>query len=280
MAMSIGIDLDNDGYRVAAVQLSSQQDVQDNLHRARLWVLRAAAQGAKVVVLPENVVFMGSDRHRGKVARPLGAGNPVFEALSAMAKDAGVWIVAGGVPEPSDDAERAYNTCAVFDRAGCLRYKYRKIHLYDVDLTDGTTLRESRWSTAGREVVCVDMDGLRVGLSICYDLRFPELYRKLTRMGAEVLLVCAAFTATTGKDHWHVLLQARAIENQCYVVAAGQWGQHGKRSTFGRSLIVDPWGLIVAQCSDGEGMCLHDISKTYLATVRGALPALRHRRLG
>jgi predicted amidohydrolase len=168
----------------------------------------------------------------------------------------------------------------VFDPGGNLAAAYRKIHLFDVDLPDGTRLRESDTTTPGREPAVAEVDGFKLGLSVCYDLRFPELYRALVDRGAEVLLVPAAFTLTTGKEHWHVLLRARAIEAQCWLVAAGQWGRHPRgRASYGHSLVVDPWGTVVAEAADRVGFVIADIERPDLARVRDALPSLRHRRL-
>jgi predicted amidohydrolase len=158
--------------------------------------------------------------------------------------------------------------------------RYRKLHLFDVDVGDGQSYRESASTSPGAAPVVVDLAGFRVGLSICYDLRFPELYRVLTDLGAEIIVVPSAFTLATGKDHWHVLLRARAIEAQAYVVAAAQWGTHPRgRRTYGKSLVADPWGDVIAQCPDGEGIVLANIDRAHLERVRASLPSLRHRRL-
>jgi predicted amidohydrolase len=184
------------------------------------------------------------------------------------------------MPELSGDDKRPYNSCVVFGPDGGLVARYRKIHLFDVELPDGSELRESAAVTEGAEPVVVEIGGFRVGLSICYDLRFPELYRALVDRGAEVLLVPSAFTLQTGKDHWHVLLRARAIESQCWLVAAAQWGRHPKnRASYGHALIVDPWGTIVAECSDRVGLVIADTDRAYLERVRSMLPSLAHRRL-
>jgi len=264
---------------VAAVQLSTQDDLTHNLSEARAMIRQAARRGARLVVLPENLAFMGSEREKRSLASPLAPGFPIFESLSMAASDTDTWVIAGGVPESSDVPQRPYNTCAVFSPDGTLVASYRKIHLFDVDLPDGTRFAETESCARGSEVVCVDVDGFRVGLSICYDLRFPELYRQLVDRGAQVVVVPSAFTVTTGKDHWHPLLRARAIENQVYVAAPAQCGKHPKRTTYGKTVIVDPWGTVVAQCSDGVGLCMHTLDLGYLRQVRESLPALRHRRL-
>jgi predicted amidohydrolase len=267
---------------IAAVQLSSQADVGKNLDRAEALIGEAAGRGARIVLLPENFAYLGGDEAaRRGVAEDLGlADGPIARRLTAVARALGVHLLAGGMPERSGDPDRPYNTLAVFTPEGEVRAAYRKIHLFDVDLQE-RTYRESASTTAGDAPVVIEAGGLRVGLSICYDLRFPELYRALAAQGADVLVVPAAFTVTTGKDHWHVLLRARAIESQAYVVAAAQWGKHpGGRLTYGKSCIVDPWGEVIAQASEGEGVITARVDLGYLAEVRKSLPSLRHRRLG
>jgi predicted amidohydrolase len=266
--------------RVAVVQMSSQQELDPNLAQLGQLVGEAGQRGAELVLLPENFAYMGPEPGRREVADELDAGDgPVVSALRTLACRHGVWLVAGGLPERSGDPDRPYNTCAAFAPDGTLCGRYRKIHLFDVELNDGADYRESTVTTAGDEPVVLELAGLKVGLSVCYDLRFPELYRRLAALGAELLVVPAAFTLATGKDHWHVLLRARAIENQAYVLAAGQWGQHGQRLTYGKSCIIDPWGEIVAQASEGVGVAVADVDLGLLAAVRARLPALRHRRL-
>jgi predicted amidohydrolase len=251
---------------IAVVQLSSTERVADNLEQLARLVAEAAGRGAKLIVLPENFAFMGRDEDRRAHAEPLGdVSAPIQRTLSKLAIDHGVTLVGGGMPERNPDGGAPFNTAVVFDERGALATSYRKIHLFDVDLADGTVLKESGCTTPGSLPSVVKVGGFGVGLSICYDLRFPELYRKLVDAGAELLLVPAAFTLHTGKDHWHVLLRARAIEAQCYVAAAAQWGKHPLgRTTFGHSLVADPWGTVVAECSD----------------VRASLPSLKHRKLG
>ncbi len=270
---------------VAAIQLSSQDDVSANLAQCRHWLERAAHAGAKLVVFPENFAFFGPDAERSRVAEALlltpgSAGAPIQNALAEWARELGVTLVGGGMPIRSDDAERPYNTCVVFSADGRLAAHYHKVHLFDVSLSDGTALRESARTTPGNTLSTLPVHGFEVGLSICYDIRFPELYRGLVEAGAEVLLVPAAFTLHTGKDHWAPLLRARAIESQCWVVAAAQWGTHplGRRC-YGHSMIVDPWGTVVAECSDHTGFALGTLDRKYMQEVRDSLPSLRHRRL-
>jgi predicted amidohydrolase len=194
-----------------------------------------------------------------------------------------MWVVGGSVFEREGD--RVFNTSPLFDRHGELVARYRKIHLFDVDLPGQPPFRESATYAAGHELVTHETEFGRIGLSICYDLRFPELYRGLMALGAEVVLVPSQFQWATGKDHWHVLLRGRAIENQCFVVAPGQWGEYGApeqhRRSFGHSLVVDPWGRVIAEATEeGSGVTFADLDFTELRAVRDRLPSLRHRRLG
>ncbi len=265
----------------AAVQLNSQGELDENLARVRAWTDEAARRGAGVVVLPENFAYMGDEEGKRAFAEHLDAGGgPILAALVELARRHRVWMVAGGMPERSGDADRPFNTCAVIAPDGRLAARYRKVHLFDVDLSDGTRYRESASTSPGDSPVAVDLAGLTLGLSVCYDLRFPELYRALSRQGAEAIVVPAAFTLVTGKDHWHVLLRARAIEAQAYVVAAAQWGKHPRgRHTYGKSCIIDPWGDVVAQASEGEGVVVATLDPAVLTRVRRSLPSLDHRRL-
>jgi len=267
---------------VAALQLTSAEDVGANLATAARLVGDAARRGARLIVLPENFAFMGRDEDRRAHAERLGDGDaPIQRALAGLAREHGVTVVGGGMPERNEDGAPPFNTAVVFDPGGALVARYRKIHLFDVDLADGTTLRESSSTAPGAiEPVVARAGGFSVGLSICYDLRFPELYRALVDRGAEILLVPAAFTLHTGKDHWQVLLRARAIESQTYVAAAAQCGKHPfGRTTYGHALVVDPWGTVVAEASDGLGFALGRVERSRLTEVRASLPSLSHRRL-
>ena len=268
--------------RVAVVQLNTQDNVAENLGRVGRWVSQAASAGAELVALPENFAFMGEEAQKYELAEKVGGATPgpIVGALAEAATKHGVWIVGGGMPERSEDAKRPYNTSVLVDPKGQVVATYRKVHLFDVSLADGTSLRESAATSAGSEVVTAQVLGVRLGLSICYDVRFPELYRRLVDQGARIVTVPAAFTLTTGKDHWHPLLRARAIENQVYVLAPAQHGRHPKgRQTFGKSIIVDPWGEVVAQCSEGEGLATAQLDFAYQDRVRTSLPSLSHRKL-
>lgn len=267
--------------RVSAIQLQSQDDVAQNLEECARLVALARKDGSKLVVLPENFAYFGADESKRNVAEPLRSGQgKIQSSLAEMARSAEVFLVAGGFPEASSEPARPYNTALVFGPNGQLVTSYRKIHLFDVALQEGTVLSESSGTTGGDSLVTFDIGGFRVGLSICYDLRFPELYRGLVQRGANVLLVPAAFTLHTGKDHWHPLLRARAIESQCYVVAAAQWGKHPRgRTTYGHSLVVDPWGAVIAEASDRVGIISATLDLGYLEQVRKAVPCLSNRKL-
>jgi len=267
---------------VAVIQLNAQDDVSANLTRVRALVADAAKAGAELIALPENFAFMGEEeKKRGIAERIDGGEGPIVATLRKAAADAKAWIVAGGMPEASDDAQRPFNTSLLVAPDGTIAARYRKVHLFDVDLPDGTKLLESNATKAGNEPVVHDLGGkAKLGMTICYDLRFPELYRKLVDAGVRIVTVPAAFTLTTGKDHWHVLLRARAIENQVFVLAPAQHGKHPKgRQTYGKSLIVDPWGDVVAQCAEGEGFATARLDFAAQDRVRASLPCLTHRRM-
>jgi deaminated glutathione amidase len=269
-----------DELSVAALQLNSQADVAANLESCRRLVGRAARRGAELVLLPENFAFFGPEAGKRSVAESLSDG-PIAKALTEMAREFRVCVVGGGFPEQSSDPQRPHNTLLVVGADGSHLATYRKIHLFDVELGGAGSYSESSATSAGSSLVVVEVAGFKLGLSICYDLRFPELYRGLSEQGAEVLLVPAAFTLHTGKDHWHVLLRARAIEAQAFIVAAAQHGAHpGGRNTYGHSLVVDPWGTVIAEASDGEGLVSATLERARLEGVRRSLPSLMHRKLG
>jgi len=269
--------------RVAAVQLCSSDDLASNLARCRDLTAQAAAEGARLVMLPECFAFLGRrEGDKRAVAETFddpGSAGPVLSALRDLAVQHGIWVIGGGTPErvPGDD-RRSYNTAVVIDPGGALVASYRKIHLFDVDIPGGAVLRESDSTARGDAPVVVDIDGARLGVTICYDVRFPELYRRLVKdMGAEILLVPAAFTAHTGAAHWHLLLRARAVEDQAWVVAAAQWGRHNeKRESYGHSLIVDPWGSVVAERAEGEGVVVATLEGAAVARRRTQMPCLSH----
>jgi predicted amidohydrolase len=263
--------------RVAVCQVNSRHDRSANLASAHELLDRAAAAGAELALLPEYVDYLGPADQEPK---PESVDGDFATSFAEAARRLGMWVAPGSFHEVGPDAARTYNTSLVFDRGGQLAATYRKIHLFDVEIPDRVSHRESRTVAPGSEVVTIAADGVTLGLSICYDLRFPELYRRLAIAGAEVLLVPAAFTAHTGRDHWEVLLRARAIENQCYVVAAGQIGNHEPgRSCYGRSMIIDPWGTVIAQVPDEVGIAVADLDVDRVGRIRREVPSLANRRL-
>ncbi|MBK8170984.1 MAG: carbon-nitrogen hydrolase family protein [Sandaracinaceae bacterium] len=266
--------------KVAVVQMCSIPDLAKNLSAAERLVREAAADGAKLVMLPECFAFLGPEQEKLALAETLPAGGPVLARCVAWAKELGVELVLGGFWEKGSAPGKVRNACVHVAADGSVKSIYRKIHLFDVDLPDGTQLTESSTVEAGETPVTTDASFGKLGLSVCYDVRFPELYRKLVDQGAIALAIPAAFTATTGKDHWHVLLRARAIESQCYVLAAAQTGKHfGSRASYGHALIVDPWGVVLAECGEGEGFAAAFIDDEVVTRIRQSLPSLKHRRL-
>jgi len=264
--------------RVAVCQLNARDDRAENLRVARGLLERAAAAGADLAVLPEYVDYLGP-ANRAPKPEPIDGEFATFFADAA--RDLGIWVHAGSFHEIGPDSDRTYNTSLIFGRDGTLAATYRKIHLYDVEIPGRVSYQESRTVAPGSDLVTAPIDGVPFGLSICYDLRFPELYRRLAIDGATVLVVPAAFMMHTGRDHWEVLLRARAIENQCYVLAAGQVGDHEPhRTCFGRSMVIDPWGTVVAQAPDTIGITVADLDLERLSLVRAELPSLANRRLG
>jgi len=263
--------------KVAVVQTCSTEDVAANLARSAELVRAARADGAHLICLPENVAFL-------RIAARENFGEPLDGRIvgfyADLAREVQAGILLGSYQQNSDESHRVYNTSVLLGPDGKVISKYEKIHLFDIDIPGQVSLRESDHIKPGAETVTGDLFGTCFGLSICYDLRFPELYRKLLDAGAEVLLIPAAFTLQTGKDHWEVLLRARAIENQCYVLAPGQWGHHGgTRNSYGHSVIIDPWGHVIAKVSDGEGFACAWLDPVKLASVRRNLPCQSHRRV-
>jgi len=266
--------------KVGVVQMTSTADVEANLERAESCVTQAAEDGAELVLVPECFAYLGPEEGQREVAEALPGGGPILGRMQALARARGVDLVLGGFWERGDDPKKVRNACVHIDASGEVKSVYRKIHLFDVDLPDGTKLMESETVEPGTEPVVTDTPFGRLGLSVCYDLRFPELYRRLVDGGAIALAVPAAFTLTTGKDHWHVLLRARAIEAQSYVLAAAQTGHHyGRRNSYGHALIVDPWGTVLAEHGEGQGAVVARIDTDVVERVRRALPSLKHRVL-
>jgi predicted amidohydrolase len=265
---------------VAAIQMRSIGDLAANLAVVRELVGKAAAGGAKLIVLPECFSFLGrAEGDKFAAAEVLDGRGPVMQTLAELATKHGAWIIGGGTPETvPDDPKRTYNALVAIDPSGKLVAKYRKIHLFDVDIPGGAVLRESDATAAGNEAIVADIAGVNVGMSICYDLRFPELYRTLVKdKGAEVVVIPAAFTAHTGAAHWHVLMRARAIEDQVWIVAAAQWGKHNdKRESYGHTLVVDPWGTITGELAEGDGVVAAMLDGETIAKRRAQMPVLRH----
>jgi predicted amidohydrolase len=267
---------------VAALQLTSTENVEANLAKSTELALAAADAGASLIGLPENFAYLGTDRdHRLSIAEELPAGGPILGAMQALARRTGAWLLLGGFPERGGDAAHIRNTSVLLRADGSIAATYRKIHLFDVDVPGGKRFRESETIEAGDATVVVETPWAPLGLTICYDLRFPELYRALVARGARLLAVPSAFTAETGKDHWSVLLRARAIENQAYVFAPAQFGHHGgARRSWGHAMVVDPWGTVLAECGDDAGFALARVDFDYQDRVRASLPCLTHRKVG
>ncbi len=273
--------MSRDAVRVAAVQLNSQDDVDNNLAIIGDILQRASDDGVRIAVLPENFALMPRrGRDKNAIAEDEGDG-PIQQFLADRAKSLGLWVVGGSLPLRSPDEQRVYGASVVIDDAGATQAIYRKIHLFDVDLgSSGESYRESHSMFPGDEPVCVDTPAGRLGLTICYDLRFPELFRRLLDNGAQWFTVPAAFTQTTGAAHWHVLLRARAVENLAWVVAPGQTGLHPDgRSTYGHSLICDPWGQVLVESDELNGFVAADLNSEAQETLRREFPALTNRRL-
>ncbi|MCH8866489.1 MAG: carbon-nitrogen hydrolase family protein [Proteobacteria bacterium] len=267
--------------RLAAIQMNSGADVDANLRLTDRLLSDAAADDCKMAVLPENFALMPK-RSRDKVvhAEEPGSG-PIQKFLSDAARRHGIWIIAGSIPLVAPEPEKVFGACPVYDADGIERACYRKIHLFDVKLPDRDESYQESWSMcAGTDPVTVESPIGKIGLTICYDLRFPELYRRLVDDGATAFTVPAAFTSVTGEAHWQLLLRARAIENLAYVVAAGQYGDHpDKRSTYGHSMIIDPWGTILAEQAAGDCHIAADIDPELPSRLRSEFPALANRRL-
>ncbi len=262
------------------VQMTSGAELGANLDRARALIAEGAARGARLLVLPENFAFLGEhEADKFPIAEPVPGDGRILTAMCEAARTHRVDLVLGGMPE-AHSPTHVHNTSVYLDADGAIRGIYRKIHLFDVAIPDGATYRESASVKPGDEAVVVDGRFGKIGLSICYDLRFPELYRALVRDGARILTVPAAFTLHTGRDHWHPLLKARAIENLAFVLAAAQYGRHNpKRVTFGHACIVDPWGHVLAEVGDREGVAVAELDFDYQERLRRELPSLEHRRL-
>ncbi|HEX5338324.1 MAG TPA: carbon-nitrogen hydrolase family protein [Gallionella sp.] len=264
-------------YKVAAIQMASGPNVSGNLGEARRLIAKAAEQGARLVVLPEFFAIMGmTDQDKIAVREQPGQG-PIQKFLSDIARHYKIWLVGGSIPLAASTPDKVLNSCLVFDEHGEQVAHYDKIHLFNLELGN-ESYNEAKTIEPGNQVVVVDSPFGRIGLAVCYDLRFPELFRAMKNV--DIIVLPAAFTDTTGKMHWEVLVRARAIENLAYVVASAQGGYHvNGRETHGNSMIVDPWGRVLDRLPRGSGVVIADVNPSYQASLRSSLPALTHRTL-
>ncbi len=266
--------------KVAAIQMASAPQRDANLMEAGRLIQLAKEQGAELIVLPENFPIMGVEESDKVDIREAYKDGPIQNFLSDQAKKHGVWIIGGTVPLQYDDPNKILAACIVYNSEGEVVARYDKIHLFDVELDGEESYKESETIANGTELVVVDSPFGKLGLAVCYDLRFPELFRQLVDMGAEIIAIPSAFTATTGKAHWEVLVRARAIENLCYVIAADQGGYHlSGRNTYGDSMVVDPWGNVLNRLSQGAGVVIADIDIQRMKNTRRTFPCLEHRTL-
>lgn len=269
-------------HRVAAIQMTSGMDVTNNLAQAEQLLLQAAKQGAVLAVLPEMFPLLGKGpafkAARIQLQETDGSG-PIQDFLSRTAKQLGIWIIAGTMPLKSADPTRAYAACLVYDANGDRVARYDKLHLFDAKLSDSEAYHESDTTVPGNKIVLVQTPVGKVGLSVCYDMRFPELYRELLSLGAEIFAVPVAFAVTTGKMHWDVLTRAIAIQNFSYFIGAGQYGRHVGRETYGNSVIIAPNGEVLSRLEQGAGVVIATINLAELANLRAQLPALKHQRI-
>ena len=263
-------------FPVALVQLDAGPDPETNVRRAAELADRAATDGARLVALPEYLQFRGPDDGFRASARPVPG--PFTDPFADVARRHGTWVLVGSLAEASGDPDRPFNTSVLIGPDGEIAARYRKVHLFDVAVEAGPVDTESARVTAGDELVTAEVEGVRLGLSICYDLRFPELYRGLALAGAQVLTVPANFTERTGRDHWEVLLRARAIENAAYVLAPSQIGGPPGQPAYGRSMVIDPWGTVVAQATDSVAIVHAELDLDRVDAIRRQIPALANRR--
>lgn len=267
--------------QIAAIQMASGPNVNANLSEAARLIANAAAAGAGLVVLPENFAIMGmSEFDKVKIRETLGEG-PIQDFLSGQAKRHGLWLVGGTIPLAASDMRKVRAACLVFDNTGKRIAHYDKNHLFDVHLEEGKeTYAESLTIEPGDDFTVVDTPFGKLGLAVCYDLRFPELFRRMLDEGMEIIALPSAFTAITGRAHWETLVRARAIENLCYVIAAAQGGYHvNGRNTHGDSMIVDPWGVVMERLPRGTGAICAELDRERLLNTRRMFPAIAHRRL-
>jgi nitrilase len=264
-------------FKVAAVQMASGPNVAGNLNEAKRLIAKAAEQGAKLVVLPEFFAIMGMDEQEKVAVREQPGSGPIQSFLAEAARQHKIWLIGGSIPLAATSPDKVLNSCLVFDEHGEQVGRYDKIHLFNLELGN-ESYNEARTIEPGKQVVVIDSPFGRIGLAVCYDLRFPELFRAMKNV--DVIVLPSAFTATTGKVHWEPLVRARAIENLSYMIAAAQGGYHvNGRETHGHSMVVDPWGRVLDQLPRGSGVVLADINPSYQASLRASLPALSHRTI-
>lgn len=267
----------NSAFKVAAIQMASGPNVAGNLSEARRLIAKAAEQGARLVVLPEFFAIMGLGEHDKIAVCEQSGHGPIQTFLSETARQYKIWLVGGSIPLAASSPDKVLNTCLVFDESGKQVARYDKIHLFNLELGN-ESYNESKTIEPGDQVVVVDSPFGRIGLAICYDLRFPEIFRGMKDV--DIIVLPSAFTETTGKMHWEVLVRARAIENLAYVIAAAQGGYHvNGRETHGNSMVVDPWGRVLDRLPRGSGVVLGDVNPSYQVSLRSSLPALAHRVL-
>jgi predicted amidohydrolase len=265
-------------FRAACIQLRCGDDIAENVSAAAGFIRQAHKAGAQFVATPENTSLMAVDAGAKLALAKPEKDDLALRALSAVAEELGIWLLIGSLPIKLSD-EKTANRSYLIGRDGRITARYDKIHLFDVNLPDGEHYRESNTVSAGGQAVLADLPWGRIGLSVCYDLRFPHLYRTLAKGGAEILSIPSAFTETTGKAHWHVLLRARAIENGCFVIAPAQGGRHANgRSTYGHSMIVGPWGDVLSEAGVDPGFITADLDLEHVAAVRARVPSLQHDR--
>ena len=272
---------------VACIQMRSTTDMEHNWSVFETLCRQAAGRNVDLIISPENTLFLGPQFHKVTLAQSIEATDGWAQKCADLAAELNVHLLLGSMAEQyiedgQPSMHKCFNTSVFFSNEGLILAKYRKIHLFDVNIPGGLCIAESDTIQAGDDVVVVDCALGKIGMSICYDLRFPELYRKMVDAGAQMIAIPSAFTLTTGKDHWHPLLRARAIETQTWVFAPGQWGTHdeeGKRKSYGHSLIIDPWGVVVADAGEGERIAYAEVDLEYVEQVRQSIPVHSHRRI-
>ncbi len=261
--------------KISLIQINSTKEIDQNLNKTYSFINEASKFNPDIIAIPECFAYMIREGIKPDINPNLF--NQVINDLSSLGKENNAYILAGTLPEPVENEDKFYNTSVLLDREGKIKAKYRKIHLFDI-IQENRKLQESKYIKAGKEIISAEIDGYNFGLSVCYDLRFPELYRKLTDIGVDAVFVPSAFTMRTGKDHWEPLLRARAIENLMYVIAPAQTGWHDDtRESYGHSMVVDPWGIIVSQKSYKEGILNVEIDMNIVKDIRKQIPSLNNR---